>query len=263
VVSAASLTLILLALPPVTAELSIGNVDFFLGALLVIAWWGILRADAIGDRAAGVAIGVAAVVKVFPAVLIVWLVLSDRWRPARWAVIGGLVAILATLPITGIQPWLEYPAVLLNMGGPIDDTFAIAPATWLSPLVGPAAGRAIVYLLALAILAWLARRSRPGAGRAAAGLGFAGAVTVSLLVTPILWTHYLTLAAVPMLIGLETGIPLAIVAVLYLLFSVQNQAALGDLGFLLSRVGPTIGLFGLLGVLLRTRLGVAQPGEAA
>ena len=63
-----------LAFPPVIGELSIGNVHLLLLGLFTMAWLGIRRGDLTGDVMAGIGLGAAALIKVFPGVLLVWLV---------------------------------------------------------------------------------------------------------------------------------------------------------------------------------------------
>jgi Glycosyltransferase family 87 len=60
------------AFPPVVGELVLGNVHLVLLGLLTIAWLGIRRGDGRGEWVAGVAVGVAAIIKVFPGVLLLW-----------------------------------------------------------------------------------------------------------------------------------------------------------------------------------------------
>jgi alpha-1,2-mannosyltransferase len=245
------LTGAMLALPAVSGELVNGNVDFFLAGLLVVAWWGIARADVAGERWAGIALGVATLVKVFPALVVLWLLVRGRYRAVGWAIAAAAALALASLPLTGIEPWLQYPAVLLNMGGALDTTFALAPSTWLTPLLGAIPARLIVDLACVAVVAWVARR-------APVGVGFATSIVASLLITPLLWSHYLTIAVVPFLVALGSGLSVALLAIVYVLLSVQNPGALGDLGFIIARALPTLGILLLLGILL-----VVRPNERA
>ncbi len=66
------------AFPPVVGELVMGNVHLLLLGLLTAAWLGVRRASPRGDLLAGVAVGVAAVIKVFPGLLLLWFLLTRR-----------------------------------------------------------------------------------------------------------------------------------------------------------------------------------------
>jgi alpha-1,2-mannosyltransferase len=240
------LVLATLALPPVIDELINGNVHFWLLALLGLGWLGVARGDASGERLAGLAIGIAAIVKIFPGLVILWFLLTGRWRAAAWSIVGAAALSIVTLPITGIQPWLDYPAVLLNMGTPIDPTFSLAPTTWLTPALGFAVSRVVVTGIGLVIVAWASRA-------ADVRVGYAITVVAALLVTPILWTHYLAVIVLPMLLALLAGVPAAIVGVIYVLLSAGNQAAFGETGFFLARALPTLGMVLLLAALVIRR----------
>jgi hypothetical protein len=230
------------ALPPVVDELVNGNVHLFLGGLFALAWLGLRRHDARGDRIAGLALGVATVIKLFPVLAIVWLAFRARWAPIRWSIVGAVALSLMTLPITGIQPWLDYPTVLANMAAPIDTSAALSPTVWLAPLFGFGLARWVVLAAALVVLWWFARRADER-------VGYAAAIVLALVATPALWTHYLSMLVVPMLLALGAGVSLPVVGVVYLLLSAGRQAALGDLVWITVRLLPTLGLLGLLGAL--------------
>src|SRR6185436_4588433 len=79
------------AFPPVIGELVLGNVHLVLLGLLTLAWLGIRRGDERGEWVAGLAIGVAALIKVFPAALLLWFLLTRRWRAAAGVIVGAAV----------------------------------------------------------------------------------------------------------------------------------------------------------------------------
>jgi len=244
------------ALPPVIDELVNGNVHLFLAGLFALAWLGLRRHDATGDRAAGIALGVATVIKLFPGLLLVWLVLRGRWRPVGWSIVGILVLSLVTLPITGIQPWLDYPTVLANMAAPIDVSASLSPTVWLAPVIGFGTARLVVLAIVLVALAWVARRADERTG-------FAAAVVLALLATPALWTHYLSILVVPLLLALGAGVAPALVALAYLLLSAGYQAALGDAVWITVRLLPTLGmLLVLAGLVVRGRAAGSEPSAA-
>ena len=232
------------ALPPVVDELVNGNVHLFIAGLMAAAWIGLRRHDAAGDRAAGIALGIATVVKLFPVLLLLWLVLRGRWRPVGWAVAGALGLAVLTLPVTGVQPWLDYPTVLANMAAPIDVSASLSPTVWLAPLLGFGLARVVVTAAVLAVLLWVSRRADER-------VGYAAAIVLALLATPALWTHYLSILVVPMLLALAGGVPAAIVGLAYVLLSAGYQAALGDAVWITIRLLPTLGMLVLLVALLR------------
>lgn len=233
-----------ISFPPVVGELVLGNVHLLLFGLLAVAWLGVRRGDRVGEQWAGLAVGIAAAIKVFPGLLLVWFLLTGRRRAAFWVLIGGLLAIALSLPVTGLQPWLDFPAALLNLSSPSDTTDTLAPTVWLAAWVDFSTARWIVTLGALAILAWAARRL-PTRG------SFAAAVLLSVLIAPALYHHYLAILVLPMLLLLSERRNLPWLALAYVLMSGGEQTALGDLSWIVNRGFPTLGALVVLAVALR------------
>jgi alpha-1,2-mannosyltransferase len=231
------------AFPPVVAELVLGNVNILLLGLLTAAWLGIRRENRRGDAIAGIAIGLATVIKVFPGLLILWLLLTRRYRAAAWALGAIVVVAVATLPFTGIQAWLDYPTVLANLSAPSDTTDTLAPTVWLAPLLGFTVSRIVVTVIGLVIVVWSAKV-------APARISFAIAVLVSVLVAPALYQHYLAILVLPFLLGLGAGIRARWLAVPYVLMWGGQQKALGDLAWIVNKGLPTAGALLLLGLLV-------------
>ena len=232
--------------PPVIGELVLGNVHLLLLGLFGLAWLGIRSGSLKGERVAGVAIGLAAVIKIFPAVLFLWFLLTRRHQGAAYAVLGAAAFALVTLPITGIQPWLDYPTVLANLSAPADTRDTLAPTVWLAQVIGFTPARIVVTMAGLALLAWSALRSP-------ARMSFTVAVLVSILIAPALYHHYLAILVLPFLLLLAEGRPIGWLAVAYLLMSGGEQEALGDVAWVLNRGLPTLGVLVLLIVALRSR----------
>ena len=244
-----------LALAAVGFELVMGNVHLFLVALFVVAWLGIERGTQRGAAVAGVAIGVAALVKVFPAVLIIWFVLTRRYRAAVSAAVTMLVLAVLTVPFVGIDAWLDYPKVLANLGAPADAWSSIAPAQILGELIGAGVARLVVGALALAALVWSSRRMD-------AALGFATAVAVSIVIVPTMYPHYLALLVAPLLLlALYSRSSLVAMAAYVALF-IGSQAALLDLREPIYRgLAAAVPLLILLALLLVAAW--QNPGRAA
>jgi alpha-1,2-mannosyltransferase len=238
------------AFPPVIGELSIGNVHLLLLALFTLAWLGIRRGDLTGDAMAGIGLGVAALIKVFPGVLLLWLVATRRYRAAVAMVAAAAALVVVTLPFTGIEPWLQYPRVLGNLSAVYDTTDTISPAIWLAPYLGFTTSRWLVLAIGVAVVGWAALR---GGREAVPAISFATAVVVAVLIAPNVFHHYLAILVLPMILGLAAGIPLPWLALAYLLMSGGQQPALGDLAWIVNRVLPTAGALVLLGSLALAR----------
>jgi alpha-1,2-mannosyltransferase len=230
-----------LAFPPVVGELVLGNVHLVLLGLLTLAWIGVRRGDVRGEWIAGLAVGAAAIIKVFPGVLLLWFLLTGRYRAAAGVVVGAAALALVTLPMTGIEPWLQYPTVLANLSAPSDTTDTLAPTVWLAPIVGFTVARIVVTVVGLAVLAWAAVRSADAPGASSTARSFAIAVTVSVLIAPALYQHYLSLLVLPLVLGLAAGVPLLWLGGSYVLMWGGEQTALGDASWIVNRAMPTLG----------------------
>lgn len=245
-----------LALPPVVAELVIGNVHLEILGLLSLAWLGIRRGTRRGDSVAGAAIGAAALIKVFPGLLVLWLLVTRRWWAAAASIGAIIVLTLVTLPITGVQPWLDYPTVLANLGAPSDTTDTLAPTVWLAPILGYGVARLVVTLIGLVIViaVGLQASRQAGAGTPARGsvlaASFGAAVATSVLVAPAVYQHYLAILVLPMLLAVAAGVRLRWIALAYLLLWGGDQPALGDLAWVLNKGLPTCGALIVLAVLV-------------
>lgn len=237
--------------PPVIGELVLGNVNLLLLGLFGAAWLGVRRGTTGGERAAGLAIGIAAAIKVFPGLLLLWFLLTGRRQGALFVILGAAAAALVTLPITGLQPWLDYPAALLNLSAPSDTTDTLAPTVWLGQLVGFTPARLLVTAAGIALLAWSAR-ARP------ARMSFTVAVLASILVAPALYQHYLAILVLPFLLLAADGASIRWLAAAYLLMSGGAQPVLGDLAWILNRGAPTLGALVLLGLAAVQRTSPAQ-----
>jgi len=231
------------AFPPVIGELVLGNVHLVLLGLLTLAWLGIRRGTPLGERVAGLVVGVAAVIKVFPALLLVWFLLTRRYRASAGVIVGALAVGVVTLPFTGIDPWLQYPTVLANLAAPADTTDTLAPTVWLAGPLGFTIARIVVTVVGLALIAWSARsldlvRS------------FAVAVTVSVLIAPALYHHYLALLVLPLILALGAGVQIRWLALAYFLMWGGQQNALGEWSWVVNRLFPTSGAIVLLAALV-------------
>ena len=241
-----------LAFPPVVGELVLGNVHILLLGLLTIAWLGIRRGDTRGEWIAGFAVGIAAVIKVFPGLLLLWFLLTRRPRGAVGVVIGAAVVALAFLPETGIQAWLDYPTVLLNLSAPTNTTDTLAPTVWLAEWIGFAAARIVVTAAGLLLLVGVsiaARRDLPSSREPTVARSFGAAVLLSLLIAPAMYHHYLAIAVLPFILGLAAGVRLRWLALAYFLMWGGQQAALGDISWIVNKLAPTLGALVLLAAL--------------
>jgi hypothetical protein len=178
--------------PVVVHGLWYGNLTVLLLVPLALAW-------RYRDRAgvAGVAVGLAIAAKLFVWPLVVWLLLTRRFRAAAWAVGASVVLVLGAWAVIGLEGLRDYPSLLRV----VQDVYAVRSVSlstvagalgapvWAAVAIATAAGPACI-----AAAAWLVRRE-DGDRRV-----FAVLVAASILGSAIVWPNYLALLFVPVAI---------------------------------------------------------------
>lgn len=182
---------------PVLYAIKLGQVGPLLLLLFAGGWRWLDRPAAVGAT-----IGIGALVKVQPALLFGWALLTRRWRliGSGGAVLAGLSII--TLPIVGLDAWVEFLRLLGRVGSPITTPHNFSPGAvafqaGLAPS-GAAAVQTIATLGALAIAAFASLRRPPE-------VGFLATMVASQLVSPLLWDHYAILLLLPAAWLLDRG----------------------------------------------------------
>ena len=216
---AAELALPWTMLPPTLALLAIchpvyGN--FYQGQLtlilllLVTVIWALERSGR--SSTAGLLLGAAATIKLFPAYLAVYYVARGRRRPLLTAAVSFLLLTLATGLVLGLDAYHDYIRVVLpgqakfrsfsynlsiagfwhKLFNPVPETGPFDPL-WLSPALAHW-GMVLTDLAITTIVVTLAYRAKSSSQR---DLAFASTVTAMLLVSPVTWDFSLPLLLVP------------------------------------------------------------------
>lgn len=97
---------------PIGQALYIGQVTVVMLALLVGAWFAI-RAEQRG--LAGALVAVAAWIKVFPGILLLYFLWKRDWRVVRGVVVAGLVILAAQVVISGPAMMIDFFRTLLEL----------------------------------------------------------------------------------------------------------------------------------------------------
>jgi hypothetical protein len=267
--------------------------DSLLLLLLVVLAWRDARSGRSGR--AGALLGVAAALRLFPALLVVYFALRRDWRAVALAGVAFLGCSLAALPWIGVAGYLDYathaaPAVGASWIGSNGNAslfglpYHLLGATPLATLA-PLAGRALVAVL-LALLLTLTIR-RPPAPFARDDTVFLAYIPATLLVSPLMWLHYFVLLLLPLAVlaarlgwlGLPTdpeigavhrrrvaiavAASLALIELFYVLNRVPWPAALGALTGPLVYSLPTYALLALLLALLSGQPRTEPPSPPA
>jgi Glycosyltransferase family 87 len=216
---------------PIYGNFQQGQLTFIL-VLLITSAWALERSDR--PVMAGMLLGTAAAVKLFPAYLVVYFVARRSWRGGLAAVATFGVLTLATAAVLGWPAYRDYIEIVLpslekfrsygfnlsfcgfwhKLLDPVSERGCVTPL-WYNPTLARQ-GILLSDLIATGLVAIAAYRART---RDQADLAFAMAVTAMLLVSPISWDYSLPLLLVPLALALRAAmasrwLPLLLVPVL-------------------------------------------------
>lgn len=195
-----------------------------LGALSPFLLLGVALLWRYRDRPAAAAPLAAALLvsKLFLWPLLVWLAVTRRTRTAFAALALAIGASAAAWAAIGFDGLLAYPRILAVLADAVQEKSYSAVALGLALGLPQAAATAVAVAggaVALAATVVLARRA--DAGRSS----LAAAIAASLLLTPIVWTHYFALLFVPIALFRQR---LALVWLLPLLMWASPEQSHGD-----------------------------------
>ena len=174
---------------PVLYSLKLGQVGPILLLLFVLGWRWLEQPLRLG---ATIAIGT--LIKIQPALLGVWAILTGRPRAAAVAVGIVVAAVLVTLPLVGFGAWSDYVALLRTVSQPVTTPHNFTPGAVLYQ-AGVEAGTATIiqWFVVAATLALLVVAARALLAEAS----FMVAVVATQLISPLLWDHYAVVLLVP------------------------------------------------------------------
>ncbi len=203
-----------LAWDPLAEDAQVGQINVILLVLLLWAW----RALATGrDVAGGVSLGMALALKMTGWPIVLFLCLRQRWRAALAAAAVFAFAQMLMLGKLGWGGFLHYyqnvaPAVTtfyrtydanISLWTVMPRFFAGTGTLELegvrgAPLMAWGFGAKLAWFVPLLVLLWGLWRTRKMNDFE---LAFGLLVTLSLILNPVAWHHYLVMALIPLLIG--------------------------------------------------------------
>jgi alpha-1,2-mannosyltransferase len=242
--------------PPVLSHLFWGQLQLLLLLLLVGSWLCLRREH---DIAAGVLLGLAIALKIFPALLIVPLLAQWRWRCVAAAALTAIGVLMLSFAAVGWdQGWFYLTTVLpevnhaLGQYSPGNNSITSTIRNAIGD-AGMADGISLVMRTAIiSAVAFGAWRLRNNTARA-----YALAVTMLMLVPPVIWEHYFVLAYLPWLDALSRmrrgqGVPLVLAYFLIASASLGYHTPANWLSVV--QALPLAGVLVLLGVQLQQAL---------
>jgi hypothetical protein len=174
---------------PVVYSLKLGQVGPILLLLFVLGWRWLDQPIRLG---ATIAIGT--LIKIQPALLGVWALLTGRPRAAAVAAVGVVAVVLVTLPVVGLGAWSDYVTILRSVSQPITTPHNFTPGAILYQAGLDAGTASVIQWLAVAatlVVAVVAAR------RLSAAASFMVAVVATQLISPLLWDHYAVILLAP------------------------------------------------------------------
>jgi alpha-1,2-mannosyltransferase len=182
---------------PFVYAVKLGQVGPILFGLLAIGWKWIDRPVGLGVTSA-----LGAAIKIQPGLILVWALLSGRFRAV---VVGAVVLIALALTATalaGFGAWGDFLVLLRTVSDPIstDHNFTPGAIAYQSGLPAEV-GAGLQLLSTVAALVAVVAAVRWATDEAS----YMVAVVASQLVSPILWDHYAVLLLLPVAYLLAAG----------------------------------------------------------
>ncbi|MEU9504702.1 glycosyltransferase family 87 protein [Micromonospora sp. NPDC048170] len=183
--------LLVLAVESTRETITFGQINMLLVVLILAD---LLFAVPGKSRWAGVGVGLATALKLFPGIFIVYLLVTRRWRAAAVASVTAAAATLLAAAVAPRDSWRFWTHELwaTDRVGRTDYTGNQSLFGLLSRITAPEKPGQLGWLLLVTVVAgyglWRAARAAR-AGDALTGLALTG--LVGSLVSPITWTHHI------------------------------------------------------------------------
>ncbi|MGC4761264.1 glycosyltransferase family 87 protein [Micromonospora sp. DT46] len=183
--------LLVLAVESTRETITFGQINMLLVVLILAD---LLFAVPRASRWAGVGVGLATALKLFPGIFIVYLLATRRWRAAAVASATAAAATLLAAAVAPRDSWRFWTHELwaTDRVGRTDYTGNQSLFGLLSRITAPEKPHQLLWLLLVAAIAgyglWRAARAAR-AGDTLTGLALTG--LVGSLVSPITWTHHI------------------------------------------------------------------------
>jgi len=174
---------------PVLYSIKLGQVGPILLLLFVLGWRWLDRPTGLGAT-----IGAGTLIKVQPALLGAWALLTGRPRAALVAAAVVVVAVVVTLPLVGLTAWSDYVTLLRTVSEPVTTphNFTVGAVLYQAGMSAETATliqwAVVVATLASVVIAAL---------RLDAEASYMVAVVATQMVSPLLWDHYAVILLLP------------------------------------------------------------------
>jgi Glycosyltransferase family 87 len=226
---------ITLAATPMASSIMIGTLSPFLALGAAVAW-------RYRDRRWVVAAAITAVVvtKILLWPLAIWLLATRRFRTAAATVGLGIVVTFGSWAVFGFDGLADYPHRLGRVAGLEQDKSYSPYALFRALDLSSGSARLAVLGLTVGVLVAIAMVARGDDGDRRS---FVIALMAGLLVSPIVWLHYLVVLVVPVALYRPRFGAAWLVPVLYwLLPGQENHGSVGNILLMMSLTAVTLGV---------------------
>jgi hypothetical protein len=173
---------------PALSGVLLGNVSIPLAFAAAIAW---RYRDSVWQPAWALGLAISAKLVMWP--LLVWTLATRRPRVTGLAVAIGLGVTLAAWAVIGFDGLAGYPALLRRLNEiQADRSYSLVGMSATAGL-GSTVGQALTLVVGVALLAWCVRFARHDDDERS----FTCAIAATLVLSPIMWLHYLVVLLVP------------------------------------------------------------------
>jgi alpha-1,2-mannosyltransferase len=209
---------IALLYPPTLENVEYGAVGPVLVLLVAAAW---RYRDDVGRTSA--AVGATVVLKLFLWPLLLWLAATRRWMAAVGAAAVAAGLALASWVALGFDGLADYPDLLRRLS----DVEAVNSYSAFAGLVAIGLPETLAHVfvvvlaVALLVLGWRAARGPSESGERDR-LSLTYALAAGLVLTPILWLHYLVLLVIPIALARPRLSPLWLAPLALTVFELLN-----------------------------------------
>jgi hypothetical protein len=176
---------------PAISGVLLGNISIPLAFALALAW---RFRNVVWPPAVALGLAVSAKLVLWP--MFVWMLATRRIRATFWAVLIGLGATVGAWALIGFDGFGGYPDLLRRLSDiQAERSYSVVGMAATLGL-GEIVGQALTLGVGLVLLVWCAILGRRGDDERS----FTCGVAATLVLSPIVWLHYLVALLVPMAI---------------------------------------------------------------
>jgi hypothetical protein len=174
---------------PVVYAIKLGQVAPLLLLVFAVGWRS-LRSEV----ALGVAGAAGTLVKLQPALVFGWALLTGRLRTIIAGFLAGALVFVVTLPFVGVGAWADYLRTIGRVSAPVTTPhiMTLGAVAYQSGVSEALANGIQIVAMAVTVAAWVY-----ACLRRAPAVGYLTTIVASQLLSPLLWDHYAMLLLLP------------------------------------------------------------------